>query len=289
MKNDALRYLQVKTIVKCPLCSASGRRVFELNMASPEEPQRAVECTTCGLIYMNSVVADEDIARLYEGYEVQRVAEDTALREKRTRMYALDYAFVKRFLPISCTEVLDVGCGEGDFLGHLEDSVRLYGIEVDSRARTRAAAAHPSALFYDSFVSVPPGQLFDAIVFRGTLQYMPNLEATRDFCLSHLKPGGVLFILALPNADSLLARLQREHWALFNRIEHRYYFGFKQLERLFGPHLSMVAYDLPYLGTPYENYREDYQRVVSMCTEPEARKKKVPFFGSIVNAVFTKQ
>lgn len=288
MKNDAMKHLRIKNIVRCPLCGASKRRSFEYGMSSPEEPNRAVECTVCGLIYVNVAVEDEDIARLYEGYLEQRITEDTAFLEKRMQMYALDYAFVERFLPASCREVLDVGCGEGDFLSYFGSSVHKHGIEVDSHARTTDALAHHGIHFYDSFSNISPEQLFDVIVFRGTLQYMPDLAATRDFCFKHLKSGGALYILALPNADSLLARVQREHWALFNRAEHRYHFGFAQLERLFGPDLSMTAYDLPYLGTPYENYREDYRQVVRMFTEPEARKNKVPFFGSMLNAVFKK-
>lgn len=277
----------MKDIIRCPLCGASDYSSFESDGASPDERQRAIECMMCGLIYMNTAIEGSDIAQFWEGYEENRFTEDPISKEKRIGMYTQDYAFVQRFLPASYGDVLDIGCGEGSFLNYFASSVRKHGIEVDSHAR--AVAVHRGVLVYDSIARIPPAQLFDVIVFRGTLQYMPDLNEVRDFCHKHLALEGTVFVLATPNADSLLARIQREHWALFNHEGERYYFGFSQLERLFEPDLKMIAYDLPYLGTPYENYREDYQQVVRMCTDPEARKKKVPFFGSILNAVFQKQ
>jgi hypothetical protein len=46
-----------------------------------------------------------------------------------------------------------------------------------------------------------------------------------------------------------------------------------------------VAYDLPYLGTPYEDYGNDLRKVLAMIDSPQARTGAVPFFGSVMNVV----
>ena len=197
-------------------------------------------------------------------------------------MYALDYEFSSRFLRDSDGRVLDVGCGEGHFLEYFA-KFRRFGVEIDRTALTGARRRQASTSFYESLSAVDEGAVFDLIIFRGTLQYMPDLSTVRDFCARHLDPGGRVLVLATPNADSLLAQLQREHWVLFARLEHRYCFGISQVQRLFGAEFRLLQYDLPYLGTPYENYLEDYRNVLTLFSEPDRLRKRIPFFGSVIN------
>ena len=58
--------------------------------------------------------------------------------------------------------------------------------------------------------------------------------------------------------------MQREQWVLANKAEHRYWFTRRHLLRLFGDGFRLVAYDLPYLGTPYEDYSNDLGKVLAM-------------------------
>ena len=51
---------------------------------------------------------------------------------------------------------------------------------------------------------------------------------------------------------------------------------------------SLLAYDLPYLGTPYEDYSNDLRKVLAMIDNPQARAERVPFFGSMMNVVLEK-
>jgi len=108
------------------------------------------------------------------------------------------------------------------------------------------------------------------------------------WCSERLRTGGRLFILATPNAESILAQMQREHWVLANKVEHRYWFTRRHLLRLFGDGFRLVAYDLPYLGTPYEDYSNDLRKVLAMIESQQARTDAVPFFGSVMNIVLEK-
>jgi len=277
-----------EAIERCPLCGSRDRVLFEREALAPEQIQ-LMHCSQCEFIYTSAAVAAGDVARFYDGYNAARDAEHGELRDKRTLMYKLDAAYVRRFLHPGDVRILDVGSGTGDFSAQFLDRCEVHAVEVDGAARAACAQAHPALRLYPSLEGIPQGATFDAILFRGTLQYMPDLRNVANWCGARLGKGGGLFVLATPNAESILAQLQREHWVLANKVEHRYWFTRCHLMQLFGDRFALVAYDLPYLGTPYENYSNDLRKVVAMIESPAARAERVPFFGSMMNLVFKKR
>jgi SAM-dependent methyltransferase len=261
--------------------------LFEHEAIPPEEIH-LVRCNQCEFIYASAVVAADQVARFYDGYNATRDAERADLREQRMLTYKLDAAYVRRFLRPGDARLLDVGSGTGDFAAQFADSCEVHAIEVDAAARAASAVAHPAIRLYPGLESVPDDMAFDAILFRGTLQYMPDLRGVAGWCFSHLPAGGQVFVLATPNAESILAELQRERWVLANKAEHRYWFSRRHLMRLFGSRFALIDYDLPYLGTPYENYPDDLRKVVAMMESSAARAERVPFFGSMMNVVLAR-
>jgi SAM-dependent methyltransferase len=287
--NDRLRMSAValEAVERCPLCKAAERSLFE-HAASPPEQIHLMRCDQCGFIYTSAVVPAADVARLYEAYNEARDVENAQLRAQRLHMYKIDGAFARRFLRSGDARMLDVGSGTGDFFAQFSGELELHGVEVDAAARAACARSHPTLRLYADLAAIPESMTFDAMIFRGTLQYMPDLHAVAAWCSERLRLGGRLFILATPNAESILAQMQREQWVLAHKVEHRYWFTRRHLLRLFGDGFGLVAYDLPYLGTPYEDYGNDLRRVLAMIESPQARTDRVPFFGSVMNVVLEK-
>jgi SAM-dependent methyltransferase/rubredoxin len=287
--NDRLRMSAValEPVERCPLCKAAERTLFE-RAASPPEQIQLMRCDQCGFIYTSAVVPAGDVSRVYEAYNAARDVESAPLRDQRLQMYKMDGVFARRFLRPSDAQMLDVGSGTGDFIAQFSDALELHGVEVDAAARAVCSRTYPALRLYAELAAIPQSIAFDAIVFRGTLQYMPDLPAVAAWCSEQLRSGGRLFILATPNADSLLAQMQREQWVLANKAEHRCWFTRRHLLRLFGDGFSLLAYDLPYLGTPYEDYSNDLRKVLAMIDNPQARGERVPFFGSMMNVVLEK-
>jgi SAM-dependent methyltransferase len=284
--NDRLKISTValEAVERCPLCEAAECTLFE-RAASPPEQIHLMRCDQCGFIYTSAVVPTGDVARVYEAYNATRDAENARLRAQRLQMYEIDGAFARRFLRPSDARMLDVGSGTGDFVAQFSGEFELHGVEVDSAARAACARAHPALQLYPDLAAIPQSIAFDAIVFRGTLQYLPDLHGVAAWCSKRLRSGGRLFILATPNAESILAQIQREQWVLANKVEHRYWFTLHHLLRLFGDGFRLVAYDLPYLGTPYEDYSSDLRKILAMIDNPPAGMEAVPFFGSMMNVV----
>ena len=274
----------LEPVERCPLCKAAERTLFE-RAASPPEQIHLMRCDQCGFIYTSAVVAAEHIARFYAEYNSTRDTERADLREKRMRMYEMDAAFVRRFIRTSAARVLDIGSGTGDFLVQFADKFELHGVEVDSAARAACVRTYPSLLLYSSLETIPSSITFDAIFFRGTLQCMPDLHAVAAWCSGRVGDGGHLFALATPNAESMLAQLQRERWVLANKAENRYWFTRRHIIKLFGNDFDLIAFDFPYLGTPYEDYSNDLSRILAMIDNPRVGAEAVPFFGSMMNVV----
>jgi SAM-dependent methyltransferase len=96
--------------------------------------------------------------------------------------------------------VLDVGCGNGDYLGRISSffpSMRCTGIDISSEMVSVARATHGTACIdfsaSDFFQYQPPARV-DVILMRLVLQHLRGIEPALSRCASMLRPGGRLYI-----------------------------------------------------------------------------------------------
>lgn len=286
---DITPKIKLVSVEQCPLCFSTKKvkynikddKVFNID---------AFSCLSCGLIYMNKFVSEDSLEILYNSYNSNRDFENSDLKEKRKIMYSLDYDYLKKYIYIEGEmNVLDFGCGEGDFLNYFVNCNK-HGVEIDNNAIKRGHCKYSDISFYKEYIELGESynSYFDLIIFRGTIQYVSDLASISKFCNDKVKQGGYIVFLATPNSESILANLQKEDWSLYNSIEHRYCFSKKQLEMLLGEKFSVVNYELPYLGTPYENYEIDFKRLIEMIVQNNFSKYRMPFWGSMMNVLFTK-
>ncbi len=287
---DNLNKVRIRKIKFCPVCKSERRIPFETNQTLSRQIN-GVKCITCGLIYMDAIVDQEDLHLLYDGYNKSRNIKDKELEKKRKKMYLLDYDYTSKFINEEQKVILDIGSGEGDFLSYFDSSFEKHAIEIDATAIRKGRAKYKEVNFYntlDEFISTFTKKV-DIVIFRGTIQYMTNLKNLVLDCEKITNNNSKLVFLATPNADSLLAHIQKENWGLFNRIEHKYCFGASQLNLLFGEKFKQIHFELPYLGTPYENYLEDLKKVIMLFEDKESVKSPFPFFGSMMNLVLQRK
>lgn len=152
--------------------------------------------------------------------------------------------------------ILDIGCGLGDFLAGMDDRWQKFGVEP-SRYAARLAAKKGIRVMRDSF-DLDDASM-DVVVFRGTLQHIADPITSLTEAARVLKPGGLLAILATPDADSIAYHLFRtlpalevkRNWIVFGALNLtdilRHRLGFKDIE---------VTH--PYLFTPYARPLRDF-------------------------------
>ncbi len=124
-----------------------------------------------------------------------------------------------RMLPQGVTTVLDVGCGSGIMLEQLVGRYpEVTGVDLSPEMLSLVppAVAESCRLICAPLESVDlPPSSFDAVICRGVLHHLPDLDGGLRRIHSLLRPGGCL-VASEPCADSYLLRAPRWLWRSFS-------------------------------------------------------------------------
>ncbi|HYM62031.1 MAG TPA: class I SAM-dependent methyltransferase [Thermoanaerobaculia bacterium] len=111
-------------------------------------------------------------------------------------------------IPRPCRRALDVGCGRGSFarrLASVAEHVDAIDLEpgVVSRARELSSGISNLRIVEADFLTWPVEGSYDFLSMIATLHHLPFAEALTR-AAGMLRPGGVLAVLGLDRAPSLL-------------------------------------------------------------------------------------
>ena len=121
--------------------------------------------------------------------------------DQRIRSYKDEYRKITKY--IKKGNVLDVGCGMGEFLELFsENSWNRFGIEISEHA---AKAAQEKSISMINFENTKFS--FDLIVLRGVFQHLEYPIYYLDKLSEMLNKGGYIIFLATPNTGSLYYKL----------------------------------------------------------------------------------
>lgn len=164
-------------------------------------------CPACGAAttdpWPDSVELDEAYARYRPETGRFSGLGDALLRLTRARLAGR----VDRLAPSG--RVLDVGAGDGTLI----DSLRARGRDALGLER---ASRHEAV--QEAGITEVEGE-WAAVVFWHSLEHLPTPGGDIDRAASQLCPGGVLMV-ALPNTDSLQARLFGDRWLHLDLPRH---------------------------------------------------------------------
>lgn len=221
------------TITSCPVCQ-SNRLYYLFSVAG----YRVVRCRDCDLLMSNPQPSDEDLARIYgENYFVLGESEESQrhvdyLKQSTADLY-LD--LLERYRGQGPGRLLEIGCGQGDFLVRAAArSLEVTGVEYSSHAcdvaRRKLSHVAGAEIICGEITSLPAEQQYDVCVFCDVIEHVrdPCLFLERVYNL--LSPGGVVFV-ATPTLDSWSARVLKSRWMEF-KAEHLFYFKSSTLQTL---------------------------------------------------------
>jgi SAM-dependent methyltransferase len=217
--------------ISCPVCSGTGHRaLFTATDRLHGVPGgfAYVECSACGLVYMNPRVVKSAIKELYPSdYAPHEKSSPPAAGGWAPRgllaraAAAFDFFLRNEKLEPSvsgplgpASRVLDVGCGNGRFLAGVaaDYGCQVEGVDMSPLAVASARESFGVGVFQGILeeAAFPDGS-FDVVTSWWYLEHVPDPVASLREMRRILKPGGAC-VFGVPNAGSRLARLFGRRW-----------------------------------------------------------------------------
>jgi methionine biosynthesis protein MetW len=222
-------------VVACPLCdardapSAAVASGVDYEYGSSSHVFNFVQCSRCGLVYLNPRPHVSELAAIYPPHYYSFVGGDEGnafIGALRARWEASKIADYTRYVGRGDANILDVGCGRGRLLAlmrRLSTSWNLYGIELDAEA-VAAARANGFSVAQTTLEEYEPEARFDLIILQQVIEHVAQPRQVMRKIRGLLNPGGVV-VIETPNLAGWDYRLFRSgawggyhfprHWALF--------------------------------------------------------------------------
>ena len=278
---------------KCPW---DGSAVAEsLYLYTDKYGSDVVRCNKCGLVFAKRRLNEHGLEVYWDKYSSRCHTVDKDMNEKRAKMYELDFAYIDSFVKHErdIPSVLDVGCGEGDFLDiFAKHGYKAFGVEYGHEAATISGKTHK--VWDGKFPELDIKEQFDIIVFRGVLQYLPYVKSYLDRAVQLLKTGGMLFITAQPNMDSICAKLFKNNFRL--GVNSADFIGFNEkilTEYLCQSNIMLVGSKYFYEETPYADVENDILQVAKAIEEKREGKAissmSPAFYDNMMSLVYKKK
>ena len=255
---------------------------------------KVLQCKKCQLVFVNPCLNNEGLKIVYEGHHKDRIRNDEEIN-KRKIQYTIDKDYLED--SINKGSILDVGCGGGFFLSNFNQKKwKCFGLEIDPDTAPYAKKNFNIDVHIGTSEKIPFKDLqFDVVCFRGSFEHLVNPEKTMLEVNRVLKPGGYLYICALPNVDSYCAKLYKDKWNQFDAKEHIFMFSLSSLKKLvaqFGFIEKKHSYF--YQETPYSNIIKDIQKVAddqNLIQQGKINEVDVspPFWENMLSVLFSKK
>ena len=219
-----------------PVSNCAVCRSTRLHYVFSVSGHRVVRCDDCGLLMANPQPSDEELARIYGGdyflVEKNEIGQRHVdeLKQATADLY-LD--LLERYRGKAEGTLLEIGCGQGDFLVRAAArGLTVTGIEYSEHAcevaRSKLRDVPDSAVMCGE-ISSATGQ-YDICACSDLIEHVRNPRLFLEQVHKLLRPDGIVFI-ATPTLDSWSARLLRNRWMEF-KAEHLFYFKASTLQTL---------------------------------------------------------
>ncbi len=254
---------------KCPWCSSDKAQIhlWLRDEFLTKEDFHICECQNCGLLYTMPRPSMDKIADYYKSDEyyshnenkkgfIPRVYESV----KRINLKH-KYQMATEGMPVG--NVLDIGCGVGDFLHTAEShGWSCTGVEPSENAMAIAKKRMKGNIIPSADLDNIPDGYFDLITMWHVLEHIDDLKHEVALLQRLIRPGGVV-VVALPNYKSYDAQHYKHFWAgydvprhlsHFNRIVLTNMFKSNGLQLLRTDKLKWDAYYISYLSELYKRH-----------------------------------
>ncbi len=224
----------------CPYCHGTKQALLLEGMKDIEYHGpgtfNVVGCEECGFRYLDPLPPSfRQVSRYPANYYTQSARRESGLLSYFLSIrYFLRWRRLRRWVSPQAKSILEIGCGDGEFLDYLSrrvsNDVNLTGVDAYLSSRKRTARVHWQTQSIDEAI-LPEGT--DVIILYDTLEHLPEIAKTLRRLERTLSPNGVL-VGTIPVWDTFWHRLFPKHWHGLSVPRHLSFFEKKNLERVLG-------------------------------------------------------
>lgn len=237
---------------QCYLCGTQGKELYAGltdRLFGAPGVWNLKQCLNdgCGLIWLDPVPTEEDIALAYRSYythqsEVAKKKIGIAVLAYRilwgilvraTGLIKEQQAIRTRYLGEQVPgKLMEIGCGAGDNLVLMRTlGWVVEGVEIDPIACLKARQMHGLTVHEGTLESRNyPENSFDAITMNHVIEHVFDPVAILKECFRIIKPGGKVVVIT-PNTDSWGHHEFQENWRGLEPPRHIHIFSPKSMKK----------------------------------------------------------
>ena len=264
----------------CPLCGCSSLKAV-LDQRPDYEygvsiglPYSACQDPACGLVFATAMPPIQVVQEFYKKYSTHnrhrpsKIASLIAWFGSKTRESHLKLLFVGS--DITRLNVLDYGCGSGDFMHQLTGLGVGGVVGYDFDPAACACAREQGLTAFCSESELRAEDFYDYVFLNHVVEHLSDPVSVLRALARSLKPGGRL-VLRTPNSTSLLARLFGRYWRGWETPRHLHIFNARSIRQL------IARVDLPglrvgdistsnamFVGMFHESFHDTFWRVSAL-------------------------
>jgi len=211
-------------IPNAPVHSLVTIKDYQEAIAIPTKEISLAFCNNCGFIFNSSF--DTSLDYYTQGYEDQQGFSPTFVKF----ITGLSQRFIDKY-DIKDKEVIEIGCGKGDFISLISELGNNKGIGIDPAWVPGRTKENPNVRFIKEFYSEKHGDLqADCIACRHTLEHIHDTYGFMEIIRKSIKNNDkVVLFFEVPSIVRILEI--QAFWDIF--YEHSTYMSPGSLARLF--------------------------------------------------------
>jgi len=274
-----VKQLQMTSEMNCALCKSNNvELLFETkDYFLTQEPFSIYRCVDCNYAFTHPIPPINQLEKYYNSndYLSHTAAEKGLLNKLYQLLRAIN---LRRKEAIISTysdpgELLDIGCGTGEFLNYCKSKNWLVtGVEPNQKARQFAMEAYHLTVYPEEKLTQLPNEFYDTITLWHVLEHVPDFNERISQIKKLIKPDGII-LLALPNVDSPDANKYGGFWAGLDVPRHLHHFTPAAISILARLHKLDLVKSIPMKMDAY---------YVSLLSE-KYLKNKIPFLNAAIN------
>jgi SAM-dependent methyltransferase len=242
----------------CPVCGDSAQHKLFVKGGG-----QYVRCASCSMVFLNPVFKDAALADYYRHNTAAQAAAHGSEEAFYRRIYGAGMDLAQHH--VRRGDLLDIGCSGGLFLDVArERGWKTFGIELNEQ-EVVIAESKGHQVWNAEIGALTTERRFALISLWDVFEHIKDGVGYLRALADRLAPDGAVF-MQIPSADSLAARVMREHCNVFDGLEHVNLYGqatINQAAQRAGydvlaiesvidelkPLMNFLAYEHPYQGS----------------------------------------